>query len=253
MDLSIIIYSHTDFKSILQIQTDYCCNYNFNLILFINNNNEDMDSIYKHYKKIIFYDDNLTYFQKLHNCISNLDSDYFIFTHDNDILINYEENKIMELYNILKSNNLDRLELKAFNINFNGDCYEPINSKSENIKANLFLNKNPNTFPYNVNPSIWKKKSFLDLLNTFPSKGYRDGEEYEVQSFFCKKFKTLCLKTEDLLQCGYYTCFNFYKYIHITHDRKLLTIIDGKNSQNQSCKDIIEDYKLIMEKYNPKI
>lgn len=64
MDLICAVYSHTDFLSILKIQTDYIKKIkDIKIVLFINETakNFDLDYLFNSYDNVYFYDDTYPY------------------------------------------------------------------------------------------------------------------------------------------------------------------------------------------------
>lgn len=242
--LDFIVYSHSSYKKILEIQTDYLKGKG-NLILFINQNQEDLDQIYSNYSKIIFYDDSDQYAKRLINCLNQIKLNYFIFIHDIDILISFEEEILNKFFSLMVDRNIDRIDLK-----YTENNYSELNIELDfKKKINLILQKDVNNFIYNVNPSIWCKKTFLQILNQFPHKTYRDIENRDVQGF-TEQFNIYKINSENKLLCGYFECVDFFKFLHISHSGRIL--IHNKQcvtEYNQSYEDAKEDFEYIISKY----
>lgn len=242
--LDFIVYSHSSYKKILEIQTDYLKGKG-NLILFINQNQEDFDSIYLNYSKIVFYDDSDQYAKRLINCLSQIELNYFIFIHDIDILITFDEVILKKFFNLMVDKKIDRIDLK-----YTENNYSELNIELDfGKKINLVLQKDINNFIYNVNPSIWDKKTFLKILNQFPYKTYRDIENRDVQGFV-EQFNVYKVNSENKLLCGYFECVDFFKFLHISHSGRIL--IYNKQfvtEYNQSYIDAKDDFEHIISKY----
>jgi hypothetical protein len=97
-----VIYSHSSFLDVLNIQLDYIQGKG-HLTLFIDENNHDLKHIYDKFDKVVFYDSNLTYGNKMLNCLNQIDYEYFIFIHDNDILYYVDNQKMLEFIDFLKA------------------------------------------------------------------------------------------------------------------------------------------------------
>ena len=251
-NIDICVYSHTDFLDILQIQTDYIKDLPNNSTLFLNRNTYDLHSLYSNYNNVILYDDSKSYASRLLECINQINKEYFLFIHDNDIMLNIDNIILSKLYNLMLEKSIDRIDLKQAphkliktNISFKLDDTE------NDIK--LIHNTNPTDYIYNVNPSIWKRESFLDILNQFPYKTYRNIEGSDVQ-IYCTKFKIFSTYSPQFLNCGYFMCIKFFIFLHITHGGKLLKLNNNYiNSQGQSYIDIGKEYEKIVEKYSLKL
>ena len=163
-----VVYSHTDYLDILKIQTEYLKNIE-NKILLINKSNFNIDEIYSNYDRIIFYDDSLPYAGRL-TSLSELKLDYIFFTHDIDILINCDNVVIEKLFQIAKEKKIDRIDLQYYT---HGDSSDNISVSCNGYDFYLNKQTNPSHYIYNVNPSIWKLSSFMEIMNTFKNEGYR--------------------------------------------------------------------------------
>jgi len=268
MELTYVFYSHTDFLDMLQIASDYSKKIK-NKILLINENNILSEDIKNNFNEIIFYDDTLPYSTKLGKVLSNIKSKYILFTHEVDIILDIDKDIIDKLVEYMDYKNLDRIDLQPNAGNDKGE-YVKI-SKNEKVTdwidyENIFdpynqlshedwyigVHNNPRSYIFNVNPSIWKVESFLEILTKFDGRTYRNIEYDDVQDF-CTKFKIYNLYARHVLQCGYLKCLPFYKYLHITHYQRLLRF-DGsfRDEFNQSYSDASKEYVDIVNNYNLK-
>jgi len=242
--INYIVYSNTDYLDVLKIQTDYMQNIG-NLSLFINKNDLDLSEIYSKYDNVIFYDGNDTYAKRLMTCLNQIDFEYFVLIHDIDILLKVKDETIINFFDFIKKNNVDRIDLKYT---------EKTNDIIEFDLNGLFLvpQKNENNFIYNVNPSIWKKSALLDIVTSFQHKTYRTIEDIDVQ-IFAKKFNVYKLNKEPKISCGYFNCVDDFIFLHISHSGKFLTLPSNFVTEyGQSYGDIANEYVKIVEKYNLK-
>jgi hypothetical protein len=245
MKIPIIIYSHSSYSDILKIQTDYIQNLDFNnKILFINNNDENLNEIYASYDKIIFYDDKLPYASRVSECLKVCDFDYFLFSHDIDILLNVNIDFLEKLLDFIVKEQIDRVDLKYTENVFGKEIIE----LSNGIKlVKEIIEKD---YIYNVNPSIWKKETLLEIMTEFKDRNYRTIEDLIVQSF-CKKYKIFKINTQTFLKCGYFNCIREYMFLHIRHNGKFLPLNENfVTIYNQSYEDISNEYLKIVGKYN---
>jgi len=253
--INYIVYGNTDYLDILQIQTDYIHRAG-KVSLLINSNDMKLDELYSKYDKVIFYDGNQPYATRLLSCLSSIDDEYFILIHDIDILLNVETDKLNELHQFIQSNNFDRLDLKHTDkadgqLIFETNSYQITDIiKDDNIY--LISQDNSQDYIYNVNPSIWRKASLIDLLTMFPNKTYRTIEEQDVQNY-AKKFRVFKMHSRNNLNCGYFKTLNVFKYLHISHSGKLLPLDSSFTTvYGQSYLDASEDYIKIVNQYNLK-
>ena len=213
-----IIYSHSSYIDILRVQTDYIHKKNyFNLTLFINSNCILPTDIASKFDKIFFYEESLTYPSRILQCLDKYNEEVFLFIHDIDILLEMDNDTISKMYNMMADSEIDRIDLKQT---------EKIIS-NENIILNdellLIKQTDPNKYIYNVNPSIWKKKPFSDILSRFSNRTYRDIEMIDVQNY-CTKYNIYKLYSSLEKKCGYFNCSIFFVFLHISHSVKLLDL-----------------------------
>ena len=220
-----------------------------------------MDDVYQSYERIIFYKNEQTYPKRVSHCLSQIDDDYIMFIHDIDILLSFDENLLNFFYDLLYYHNLDRIDLKHSESLNNGPIYEldrlnyktlyekPI-SKIKNGDLYLIKQQNIHDYIYNVNPSIWKKSVFEDILNKFDYKNYRTIEEIDVQSY-TSKYNIFKIGCSEKLLCGYFNCIEDFKFLHISHSGKFLPLNDSFTTvYNQPYSDVSKDYVNIVKKYN---
>tara|TARA_R110001599_G_scaffold1706_5_gene8460 strand:- start:13984 stop:14742 length:759 start_codon:yes stop_codon:yes gene_type:complete len=241
-----VIYSHTDYLEVLNIQTDHLPK-DGNNILFLNYNDLHLEDLYYKYDKVIFYDDSKPYASRLSMAIKQLDCEYFLFMHDIDILLNHDVNVLRNIKSLMLKNSIDRVDLKHTN------NMEDCNTLDFGLKDHLLVKQtDPTNYIYNVNPSIWKKESFMKLLTNFPNKSYRDIEYFDVQNF-CLSFDVYKVYSDQYKLCGYFNCLDFFTFLHISHGGKLLPLTSKfETVYGQSYSDVSKYYSDIVERYDLK-
>jgi len=253
-----VFYGHTDYMDVLEIQTDKTKNIK-NKILFLNHNNNDLSGLYSEYDKVIFYDDKNSYPLRIVECLKQMTDEYIFFSHDIDVILNIDVNFINNVYKFLKDNDFDRVDLKnsAF---FQSDLiYEYLDDKTwskvktYNNTENVFLlcDKNENNYIYNVNPSIWKTNTLMEIMLNFPNKNYRTIEDNDVQNF-TKKYKIFKLCSNNKIECGHFNCINEYMFFHISHNGKFVPLNGYSTVYGQPYWSIKDEYVEIVDKYNLK-
>ena len=242
--INYVVYGHSSFLDMLNIQIDYVSTKG-HLTLFIDKNDLDLEYIYKKFNKVVFYNNNDMYAQRLISCINQIDYEYFLLLHDIDILFDSDNSKILELLHFLKENDFDRIDFQL--------AYDFDRTHRDTITDDdLYLIKSNNTdttangYLYNVNPSIWKRETLLKILNNFSNRDYRNIEEDDVQKF-CLQFNIFKLFSKKTYRCGYFICLEPFKFLHLTHSRKIFNI---RTLPKECCKDILYVYDEIVEKYN---
>jgi hypothetical protein len=260
--INYIVYGNTDYLDVLNIQTDYMESRG-DLTLLINSNDLQLDELYSKYNKVIFYDNTDTYATRLLTSLEQVTADYFLFIHDIDILLNVDDEHIKKFYDFLVYNNFDRIDLKhtdniehflLINANKNLAINEWAQVNKKNLNEGVYLVKqdDPKDYIYNVNPSIWKRKSFLELLSNFKEKNYRNIEGLDVQ-IFTAKFNIFKLYSNTKLECGYFNCLDIFTFLHISHSGKFLPLNNEfKSVYGQPYNDVSQEYIKIVNKYNLK-
>ena len=242
--LKFVVYSHSSFLEVLKIQIDYLTGIG-DMILIINKNDEDLNEIYNSFEKVIFYEDSQPYGYRLLSTIEEVPYDYFIFIHDNDIVFHIDVEKVKSMFTFLRENNYDRVD---FQLAYDFDTLKG----HEIMDHELYYIKSSNTdttnkgYPYNVNPSIWKKETLLDIMNKFGFRDYRTIEHPDTQNYSVN-FNIFKLFSKNKFKCGYFICLEPLKYLHITHYGKYLNL---NNIPEEDSKDIKNEYVNIIKKYN---
>lgn len=244
--INYMVYSHTDFLDLLNIQYDHLVGRG-HLTLCINSNDLDLKETYNKFDNVVFYNSNLSYGKKVLSCINQVDYEYILFLHEIDILFEADDKTILELLHFIKKNNYDRVDFQL--------AYDFNSTHRDTITDNdLYLIKSSNTdtraqgYPYNVQPSIWKKETLVKILDKFGHLDYRTIEQDAVQEFVIQ-FNIFKLFSKTVYRCGYFTCLKPFKYLHITHSRELFS---PNNLSLEECTDIIEVYDKLVDKYKLK-
>jgi hypothetical protein len=254
------VYSHTDYLDVLNIQTKFLQNID-NKVLLINKNNLDIYNIYDCYDRVIFYDDSLTYAEKLNSSIKELNTKFVLLIHDVDILLHYDKGVLSNCLDIMEEKDLDRIDLqwmdrkdKSFDIK-NDQFFIEIPSNYDN---KVFLVKNSsdsngifNGYIYNVNPSIWKIESLIEITDAFNDKTYRNIEGIDVQKF-CEKYKIYKLYSEKVIDTTYYKSVEFFQFLHITHYGMYMPISNIVNKLPQSINEKYQEIIKLFDLENSK-
>jgi hypothetical protein len=259
--INYVIYGHTDYLDVLNIQTDHIKNLK-NKILFLNKNDLELGEIYSNYSRVIFYNDNKPYPQRLSECLKQIDDTHIVFIHDIDIIFNVDVDFINGLHYFLNQYDFDRIDLKhTGNINKShmygckqlksyGD-WSIIDTISDDISIYLIKQDNPSDYIYNVNPSIWKTQSFLEIMESFPNKDYRTIEDNEVQNF-SSKYSIFKIHSKEKKECGHFDCIKEFIFFHITHNGNFVPLANYSTVHGQSYWEFKDKYEKIVDDYNLK-
>lgn len=238
-----VIYSHTDYLPILKIQTDYNKSLGNRTLLI----NKEVD-ICKEYERVIYYDESLPYASRLLNCFKQIKDDYFVLLHEFDILLNVDKKILLDLIAIMAWKDIDRIDLKH---TFNTEYHSIIDtSRWTDIPLNLVKADNPQDYIYNVNPSIWKRESYIEILEKYKYANYREIECW-VQDF-CTKFNIYKMNAPNWIEVGWFFCLPFFTYLHVTHGGKILPLNPPfyMTPSRQSYASVAKEYTEMYKKYD---
>jgi hypothetical protein len=152
-----------------------------------------------------------------------------------DILMNVDKNKIQKISKFVIDNGIDRLYLLHYPYLLDKtddiidlETLKRSNDDNRNSVMYRITTEGIGSFGshqwsgYGVNPSICKKTSMLDIWKNFPDKTYRNIEDYYVGTYAINNFKFYIFSSTDNINAGHYNVLNFFQYIHITHEGRLL-------------------------------
>lgn len=237
--LTTVVYSHTEFLDILEIQLDYIQNLN-NKVLLINESDLDISKITNKFDRVIKYNDSLPYTGRI-RCLSELEEEVILFFHDIDILLSVDLTILTRLKEIMLLRDIDRIDLQ-YNDDFNNKLNEEI--RIDDDKGGFSLLHQTNGYVYNVNPSLWKLTALIDVMSAFPDASYRNIE-LVAQNYCASNFKFFKLNSTSHLNCGYFRCLYFFVFLHITHGGKLLSLDSHRLDSN-----IRNTYRSIFDRYD---
>lgn len=216
------------------------------------------------FDSIIFYDDALPYASRLASSLRNISDEYILFTHENDIFFGYNETIMVHLVEAMKANNIDRIDLQSnggyrvdgsrfieINMEIPVAQWETIDIHNlQNDRMYIGRHNVKGSYVYNVQPSIWKRSSLIDLMDKSKHSTYRSIENdvedlcmnYSIYNLYCPS---------NTLRSGYNSCTSIYRYMHITKYGKLLPM-DGSNrtQHGNSYEDMAEEYRNLIVKHN---
>jgi len=211
--LSYCIYSNSTFSDILQIQFDYLSKIfkggSQDIYLFTDKPFEGKTDV--SYKTVL-YNDGDPYMQRLKTCIEQIPTEYFILTHDNDILIQYNKLAIESVVDKMVEMNIDSVLLK--NTAEGGPRIK--------VTDTLSLWQVPEGFGglrYCVQPNIWKKEGAMKLFSSNAAKNYRRSENPNVQEYVKNNLSSYQLSSETVIKSWYVGCERAtpeYVFIHVT-------------------------------------
>lgn len=229
-----VVYSHSSYNDILNIQNSFYKNIEEKKYLFIDKI-IDNDSI-TNFDKIIFYDDNLNYSKRILSCLiqADIQEEYILYNSDINILISKNNEDINNLIEIMKYNDIYRFDF----------CnYKFINSEKNLKYKNYILVKNDdiNNYIYNVGTALYKVDKYIKLLTIFDY-SYREIEgSNSIQEYSKYNLNSYYINTQQIINAGYFALSNILIYIHISHYNKLLPIDNNINNLDENLQKIYEN------------
>lgn len=226
---SIALYTHSDYFDILPIQLEYFDKLVANKIYLLSN------ELYQGCKyKTLLYDSTTPYATRLLKSLEQIEDEYIILTHENDVLIQFNPLFIEDIIQIMSTNKIDSVELKH---DARGGDPIPINSEISLVKKIEYF--------YNVQPTLWRRERLLILLNKFGEKPYRTIEGGDVQNYMRENYKTYTLSCKDRLRSIWYELPIGYCYLHLTSRLMLLPC----RRENNLDSFVQEQHEYIFTKY----
>jgi hypothetical protein len=212
-NITLITYSHTDYSDIWPIVCAYIEHIKDTSIRKIFAcNKSTTDVTIKNYDAIVFYDDSKTYPQKLLEIMNYVTTKYVILIHDNDITINFNINKLLNLISLCNTHDIDRCMFgmvpRQDIIITDNDIYLT-DARGTNIGPHFCT-------PYDVGPSIWKKECIVDVMTKFKNETYRTIETSEIQNYL-KQYKIYALTTSPNYRPVYQIARPFPDCFQILH------------------------------------
>lgn len=223
---SILIYTHSDYFDILPIQLEYFEKLEANVYLL---SNEAYSCPYK----TILYDSAKPYASRLITGIEQINDDYIIVTHENDILIRFNEDFIKDIIRVMQDE-IDSVEVKH---DPRGSGAIPVNAETSILKKTEYF--------YNVQPTIWKRERLLQMLRTFPERVYRTIEHDDVQKYMAENYRTYTLSCKNPIQSIWHKLPPEYCYLHLT-SRLMLLPCKKENNLHAAAQ---EEHEYIFTKY----
>ena len=218
LDLGFILYSHSSY--------DDCWP------MFFGSMKEHLDPYFKfdeyfiftdkvtqsvgHFKEIN-YDEELSYTKRMHQCLSQIESDYILICHEDMMLYKDISKKyFLDAVNVItKDPSIDSIKLIKCDDIGNGNPYSDKSDVLEetNSKASM---------QFAIQPTLWKKKSYLNILKQHDNNIW----EFEVEGQkTCKELKQKSLYT-------YHKTFDRkrgkYHYESCTYPYIATAIVKGK-------------------------
>jgi hypothetical protein len=229
----LVVTSHSSYEDILQIQSDY-----------IKKLNADIKTVLLYdipttlpFDRVIIYDPTLSWTDRMSFCLSQIEDTHVLFIKDMDILLNMDINFINDIVLKMIEHNIDRVDLKE-------QSTRPLNDVINVNNDTVIIPVHDTHYRFNVGPALWKTSTFLDIMKTFPNRGYRDIEFTDVQEY-CLKFNMCNVHSQDEIQSAFFKVPRQFTTMHITSVNMLIN--EENNGMDSELKDV---YKTILSTYS---
>jgi hypothetical protein len=238
--MKIVIYTHTDFLDIFQIQQDHLLKLKKEDILIFTNKENAL-----YHFPVILYDDSKAYADRLLQCLTKayeqLDS-YFVICHDNDILLHYKDDAIENIQNEMIRSNIVRIDLCMY------EHFRNRNAHKISMGDNIQLIKNDDFYLYSVAPSLWNKDSYIDVLKNNAYCDYRNIEPSATE-YMKPRYNvyTLYLENHENYHIRRYHA-DYFTYLHITLRGGVVN--DPASSYKDYILKLVNDYQIKRDWYN---
>ena len=243
MNYTVLIHTHSDYSYLWPIINDYIKKYNFTKILAYNNipENTILPDCFDRY---IQYDDTQKFTGRLCNILEQIEEEFVFLIYDVDIIINIDEGALENYINIMRDNQIDRLNIAVFD----GTEYIQKNNYAIcNLNKNLRQPSNHFT-PIDCNPTIWNKKTCIDFLKKFPNETYNSFDLNDQIISYCKtNMKCYGIQLTPNLKILYnrgLTYCDKISLLHITVKGKFLVPFQCYADYQNDLIKIINNYKL---------
>jgi hypothetical protein len=189
-DCTVLIYTHTESFDIL-----YCSLKRFERFMpntrysiCINDAKQFTDKFRSEFSfdAVYEYDDSKPFGTKLMSVIEQIETDYVLYFHENDILVDYVDMASLETcYQVMKDKSIDQLRLYC------------TGCKPTLVPEQMFPIEKTDFRQFCTRPTIWKRSALLDIATRFKHKHYGgdDFEAEEVQTYVRDNFVSYAIFT----------------------------------------------------------
>jgi hypothetical protein len=252
--LTWLVYTHTDYLDCFSVGRHY--NEALDSYCVAINDTEKQIRDIDELKSVLIYPSILPYASRLLYLLNKIRTRYVLLIHENDFILRYSNSFLHGCIDLMDQYGIDRINLhptqsptvRKLDFRNDGQYFgngEPHPTRETDKPHSIC--ELPEDAPYriNVNPSLNRRDSLMDLLLNFMDRTYRTYEHPDVFQF-SKRLNIWGIWEPNPLYCGYYLGTPAFKFLHITHYGKWLLINSSmQNSLGQKCFDIMDDYKNI--------
>jgi hypothetical protein len=212
-ELTVLLYTHSDFKDVLRIYIENYKKY-FNhvpLSVCVNNANwirSEYDGIFV-FQNIYEYDETLTYPGRIASVLSKIDTPYTLLNQEINVIVDHPSRNILStILAFMKETNADQVRLSDSGL---------LNI----VRDNTMIHKMNGGFIMSVISAIWKTSSLHTLYSAFAHKTYRTIEDQDVQQFVEHNLANYYISsTLDIEHRPLHALSYHFPSIHVTHHGK---------------------------------
>jgi len=228
--ITYVCYTHSDYKDVWPLVFGQIEKYvTIPKVLFVNKGEEVNTNVFN---KIIYYDDTLTYPCKLMFLCDNITTKYISLVHDNDVVMNFNNELYLQYISDMDKFNMDRLMFGV--IKKDGDNY--FTKAIRGCTSHYFT-------PYDVGPSTWKKDSLKEVMSHFTHCTYRQIENESIQYYCDSKFNMFGMVSDGNSKYSIGRPFTSqFSFCHI--------ICQGKWMENHLYMDYSTILPQLLQEYN---
>jgi hypothetical protein len=242
--ITLITFTHNEYSDIWPIVFDTINQKipNIPKIIALDKLPENKSVIESLYDKIVLYNPQENYPEKILECLKEVSTPYVLFLHDIDIVINFDINKFNKLLNLVTANSIDRCILGMIPrqpILYTDTDNDIVltDARLPNISSNFYT-------PYDVGPSIWLKDTFQKVMNLVRDSTYRNIEYSMIQTYL-QKYRIVAMTSSDTYKSIYQIGRPFSSYFTFLH-----ILSRGEWFQSSNYMDLENVFNDIIYKYS---
>jgi hypothetical protein len=236
MNCRIVIKTNSHYSYLWRIINDLTQNFG-EVIVFLN---DSKDFEFNKNIKLIYYNQENSYTDRIMSLIEKIDTDYFLLIHDVDLILNFDINKFSKYLDLVIKENIDRLSLGVFDNKKSEIVYDDLHicKLDYNISKNFFT-------PFDYAPSIYKKKTIYNFYSNFKGESYRNLElNTNAQSYVYDNLLSYGIQKNNNIDLVYHRGFIYTKDFNFLH----LTVA-GSFLETNTYFDLSDVFLEIKQKY----
>jgi len=217
MSLPIVIVTNSDYSYLWPILNDLYRDFD-NVVVCLD---KSKDFHFSDTFRLLFYDTNLNYTRRMHSILNQISEEFIYLTHDVDLLISCDKQKLENYLDVMRVNGLDRISMGLFT----GSNTILHGKEVQVCKLDRFMSRNFYT-PLDHAPSLYRTTTLKSIYEKYPNETYQSFEQnHQIQDDIAKNYKFFGINNHPALFPVYHRGFVFSSEIsilHITVQGKLL-------------------------------